>query len=410
MRLSDNCFEIQGIRITDLANEHGTPVYIYDADELRQKYDALTSAFAGIDMRVKYAMKANACLAILDYLRTLGAGLDTVSVPEIRMALITGFDPADIVFTPNMVSFTEIEEAAGLGVKINIENLSNLEKFGKRFGNQLPCCIRLNPYIVEGDLSDKVKKWYASSKFGITLHQFDEIWKIIRKYNIRVNGLHMHASHVIMSDKLLTRASETVFRLAMDFPHLEYLDLGGGMRVPHGPEEEVLTINDLARIITPRFTDLCSRAGKRLQLWFEPGRYLVSGSGILVTRVMIMKTIGEKKYAGTDTGFNHLIRPKLYHAWHEVLNLSHPEGKPSAYTIVGNLCEDDTFAEDRLIPQIREGDLLALLNAGAYGYSMSSQYNARFRPPEVLVRDGKAFLVRKRETLDDLLRNQHIPG
>lgn len=407
-RIRDDYF-IQGVRLADLAEAYGTPLYLYDADTIRLRFHSLKHAFQHSDVKIMYAMKANSSLAILAYLRELGAGLDTVSIPEIAMGLKAGFSTSDMVFTPNMVHFREIEEAVKKGVRVNIENLSNLAKFGVAYGRSVPCCLRLNPYLVEGSHQALVKEWYGKSKFGLSIRLFDQVEETVQKYDIVVNGLHMHASHVIMSRELLSEAAEMIFGIAQRFPSLEYIDFGGGLNASSAGGQMPMEVRALGGYLDARFVEFCRKYGRSLQLWFEPGRFLVGESGILLASAEIVKSNGEITFAGLNTGFNHLIRPRLYNAFHEIVNISNPSGPLKKYNVVGNLCEADSFAEDRMIPDIREGDLLAILNAGAYGYSMSSQYNARLRPAEVMIRDGKDWLIRKRETLDDLLSNQVIP-
>lgn len=419
--------DLQGLKFNDLADKYGTPLYIYDAETIQRKYQEFTSAFKGVNLNIKYAVKALSNLNIVKYMQTLGAGVDTVTVQEIYMALKVGFKPQQIVFTPNVVDFKYIKQAVGLGVSINIENITNLVKFGKEYGNKVPVCIRLNPNIIfdiqkdEGeDLNrtninkehyaeidkDRMAIWYKQSKFGISLSEYQDLKDIVAKYKINVNGLHIHASHVIMDADTFIKNAEILFKLSEDFKDIEYFDFGGGLMVPHKDDDVVIDLKEIGARFLPLYQDFCKQKGKDYQIWFEPGRYLVSEAGCLMTKVELLKTNGIYDFAGVNTGFHHLIRPMMYNAYHTIENVSNPNGAEKKYTIVGNLCEIDNLATDRLISEIKEGDLLIIKNAGAYGFSMASNYNSNFRPAEVLILDGEPKLIRKRETLDDLLGNQ----
>jgi diaminopimelate decarboxylase len=387
------------------AEEFGLPLYVYNAGRIASQVKDFRSAFNGVNMKIKYACKALTNINILKLMKSLGTGLDTVSLSEIKMGLIAGFKPEEIIFTPNSVSFEEINEAVEIGVSINIENVSNLVKFGQQYGDRYPCAIRLNPFIVD-EVDESTSEWYNTSKFGIALSQFEKVHETIRKYSIRVNGIHLHSSSVVLDSDIFLKGAETIFKLAMDFKELEFIDMGGGIKVPCSPGEKTIDIFDLGKALKPAYDKFCSDCGKEFEIWFEPGRYLVMESGYLLAEVVVVKSNGFVEFAGLNTGFNHLIRPMMYGAYHEVVNLSNPEGDPKKYNVVGNVCEIDNFCIDREVAEIREGDILAFENAGAYGYSMASTYNSRFRPAEVLVEDGIPRLIRKRDTFEDLLSNQ----
>jgi diaminopimelate decarboxylase len=329
-----------------------------------------------------------------------------VSLPELRMGLHVGFAPQEIVFTPNAVDFSEIEEAIALGVKINIENLSNLEKLGRKYGGSVPVCIRLNPHIAAQANSEKVDWWHKQSKFGISIDQIGEVKALEEKYNLHIDGIHIHSSSVIMSPEIFINGAKAVFDIALAFRNLDFIDFGGGIKVDVGDGNPVIDVVALGKQLDGVFSDFCSKYGRRLQLWFEPGRYLVGNAGTLLTTCVLRKRNGGTEFVGLDSGFNHLIRPMFYNAYHEIVNASNPVGPAETYTVVGNICEIDNFAIDRELHQVREGDLIAIRSAGAYGFSMASTYNSRFRPAEVLVIGGEAKLIRQRETYEDLLRNQ----
>ncbi len=391
--------------LVQCAEEFDLPLYVYDAGRIACQIKDFRSAFSGVNMKIKYACKALTNINILKLMKSLGTGLDTVSVSEIKMGLIAGFRPEEIIFTPNSISFKEIVEAVELGVSINIENVSNLIKFGKKYGKNVPCAIRLNPFIVD-EVDDSTSEWYNTSKFGITLSQFEKVHEAVKKYSIRINGLHLHSSSVVLDSDIFLKGANTIFNLAMDFKDLEFIDMGGGIKVPSHPDEQTINIVDLGKALKPAYDKFTREYGKELEIWFEPGRYLVMESGYLLAEAVVLKSNGFVEFAGLNTGFNHLIRPMMYGAHHEVKNLTNRDGELKKYNVVGNICEIDNFCMDREIPEIREGDILAIENAGAYGYSMASTYNSRFRPAEVLVEDGIPRLIRKRDSFKDLLRNQ----
>lgn len=410
MKLEKNTYKIQNIAIEELAEKFGTPLYVYDADVIKEHLDRFRQGFSSVDLKVKYACKALTNMSVMKYLLKQGTGLDTVSVSEIQMGLTVGYQPSDIVFTPNCVDFSEIEEAVDLGVKINIENLSNLEKFGKKYGGKVPVCIRLNPQIAAQSNTDKVDWWHKQSKFGISLDQIENVKALESKYNMHVDGIHIHSSSVIMSPEIFINGAKAVFDIAMQFERLDFIDFGGGIKVDVGDGNEVIDVVELGKQLDVEFTSFCKKYGRRLQLWFEPGRFLVGNAGSLITTCVVRKRNGGTEFVGVDSGFNQLIRPMMYGAYHEIVNASNSQGEQQKYTVVGNICEIDNFAVDRMLPETNEGDLIVLKSAGAYGYSMASNYNSRFRPAEVFVVDGEAHLVRRRDNYEDLIRNQVVVG
>jgi diaminopimelate decarboxylase len=348
-------------------------------------------------------MKANNNLHILRLLRSQGCGLDAVSIQEVQLGLMAGFSADEILFTPNSVSFEEILEAVNLGVQVNIDNISLLEKFGHQYGSSVPCCIRINPHIVAGGTSH-IQTGHIDSKFGISIHQLRHVSRIVEKEKIYVNGLHMHTGSDILDSGVFIRAAELLFDAATQFPNLEFLDFGSGFKVAYKEDDVVTDVDELGKVITERFKAFCAEYGRELELWFEPGKFLVSESGYLLVTVNVIKQTTATVFAGVDSGQNHLIRPMFYDAYHHIVNLSNPQGTPRIYTVVGYICETDTFALDRKLNEIREGDVLAILNAGAYGYTMSNNYNSRPRPAEVLIDGGMAKLIRRRETLNNILQ------
>lgn len=394
-----------GAVLTELANEYGTPLYVYDGDQIKRQYKRLSSAFQGIETRFLYACKALNNINIMRLLLKEGAGLDAVSINEVELGLLAGFQPNDILFTPNCVSMQEYERAVELGVRINIDNISILEQFGDRYGNSVPVCVRLNPHIMAGG-NVNISTGHIDSKFGISIHQLRHLTRVVKSHNIKINGLHMHTGSDILDAEVFLRGAELLFEAAEHFPDLEYLDFGSGFKVAYKEGDVTTDIEALGAAISQRFAQFCKDYGRQLTLMFEPGKFLVSEAGVLLVKVSVVKQTTATVFAGVDSGQNHLIRPMFYNAHHDIVNVSNPEGTARIYTIVGNICETDTFGYDRKLSEVREGDILAIKNAGAYGFTMSNNYNARFRPAEVLLLDGKPHLIRKRETLEDITRNQ----
>jgi len=388
-----------------IATQFGAPVYVYDAEKIANQYKRLKNAFNPIDVKIKYACKALNNTAILKLLKSMGSGLDTVSINEVKLGLHAGFETHEIIFTPNCVSIEEIQEAVELGVHINIDNISILEQFGSLYGDTVPCCIRLNPHILAGG-NNKISTGHIDSKFGISVYQLRHVLRIIESQKIKVNGLHMHTGSDILDAGVFLQGAEILFDAAIQFKDLSFIDFGSGFKVAYKEGDITTDIEELGNSITNRFQAFCAEYGKALELWFEPGKYLVSESGLFLAKVNVLKQTTATVFARIDSGLNHLIRPMLYDSYHHIVNISNSNGKERIYTVVGYICETDTFGWDRKINEIREGDILCFKNAGAYGFTMSSNYNARFRPAEVLVYKNEARLIRKRESFEDLLRNE----
>ncbi|HYM93615.1 MAG TPA: diaminopimelate decarboxylase [Chitinophagaceae bacterium] len=392
-------------QLSQLANEFGTPLYVYHTERIKEQFGRLTSAFKNSDVNFFYAAKALTNINILKYIRSIGCNVDCSSVNEVKLATKAGFEPKNILYTSNNIAFSEIEEAKELGVNINIDSLSNLEKFGKKFGYSYPVGMRLRPNIMAG-CNLKISTGHGESKFGVPLEQIEKVLEVVRKTNLFIRGLHIHTGSEIKDVEVFARGIEVLFEAAGYFSELEFLDLGGGFKVPYAPGDEGTDIERLGKKVAEEFDGFEKKHNRHLQVWFEPGKFLVSEAGYFITRVNVIKESDTTVFAGVDSGLNHLIRPMFYGAYHEIENISHPGGVMKKYNVVGNICETDTFAENRALPEIREGDLLVFLNAGAYCFEMASNYNSRFKPAEVMMKEGKAYLVRKRDEMDDLLKNQ----
>ena len=399
--------QIGGVSATAIAEEFGTPVYVYDAEKIRSQYNKLDQAFSGFPHHLHYALKANSNLNILKLLRKEGAGLDAVSLQEVELGLAAGYPPEEILFTPNSVSFSEIRQAVEMGIRINIDNLSILEQFGNEFGGEYPVCIRVNPHIYAGG-NAKISVGHIDSKFGISVFQMRHVLRIVKSFGLNIEGLHMHTGSDILDTDVFLQAAEVLFNAAHDFPNLKYLDFGSGFKVRYKPDDNCTDVEALGQKLEARLKTFYEEYGREIEIWFEPGKFFISEAGHFLVKVNTIKQTVSSVFVGVNSGLNHLIRPMLYDAYHHILNVSNPDGTPRVYSIVGYICETDTFAYDRQLPEVREGDILSMENAGAYSFTMASNYNSRLRPAEVLVDGGKAHLIRRRENLDDLLRAQII--
>ena len=405
MDLVNNRYSIQGVDLVELAESFGTPLYVYDADKIRSQFDSLNNAFDGVKMKVKFAAKSLTNISILKLLKSYGSELDCVSIQEVHLGLRAGFDASQILYTPNGVAFEEIQEAVKLGVMINLDNISVLEQFGNAYHGDVPVCIRLNPHIMAGG-NHKISTGHVGSKFGISVYQLPHILRVVETYGINVTGLHMHTGSDILEAEVFIRASDILFDAAKDFKNLEFIDFGSGFKVGYKEGDIVTDIAELGQKLGAAFQAFCKRYGRELEMWFEPGKFLVSESGTFLATTNVVKTTPATVFAGVNSGLNHLIRPMMYDAYHKIFNVSNPSGTQRIYTIVGYICETDTFGVDRKLNEVKEGDILGFKNAGAYAFSMASNYNSRFRPAEVLIYQGKAHLIRKREEFEDLIRNQ----
>lgn len=398
-------FEISGVSATELCREYGTPLYVYDTAKMESQYKRLKKAFKGTKNKINYACKALTNINVLRFFNKLGSGLDTVSIQEVELGLKAGFAPKDIIYTPNGVSIAEIHKAVKYGVRINIDNLSILEQFGAFYEDSYPVCIRLNPHIMAGG-NLKISTGHIDSKFGISIHQTRHLERLVESLNIKVEGLHMHTGSDILDVDVFLRGAKLLLDIALDFPDLEYIDFGSGFKVAYKPNDIETDVDELGKKMTKMFNDFCKKYGRELEIEFEPGKFLVSEAGYFFVTVNVIKQTTATVFAGIDSGMNHFIRPMFYDSYHHIQNISNQNGRMRVYTVVGYICETDTFASDRQIHEITEGDILCFHNAGAYCYTMSNNYNSRFRPAEVLVHKGKHHLISKRQTLDDILRNQ----
>ena len=391
--------------LTQIAKDYGTPVYVYHAEKIKEQYQKLLTAFDGVDTRFFYAAKALTNISVLKYIRSIGCNIDCSSINEAKLAMNAGFEPKNILYTSNNVAFEEILEAKHLGLHINIDSLSNLKKFGEHFGGHYPVGVRLRPNIMAGG-NLKISTGHANSKFGVPLEDIKEVLDVVNQTGLHIRTLHIHTGSEIKDVEVFAKGIEVLFEVAQHFPQLEIIDLGGGFKVPYKFDEEGTDIMLLGKKVKEEFEMYEQKYSRHFQVWFEPGKFLVSEAGYFVTTVNVIKKTNDTIFAGVNSGLNHFIRPMFYGAYHEIENISNPLGQLKNYNVVGNICETDTFAENRMLPEVNEGNYLVFRNAGAYCFEMSSHYNSRFKPAEVLVKEGRPYLIRKRDDLEDLLRGQ----
>jgi len=432
--------------LLDLANKYGGPLYVYDTNIIASQYKRITDAFEKVEkLQLNYAVKALSNVNILRFFKNIGAGLDTVSIQEVSLALSVGVAPEKIIYTPNGVSLEEIENVAKKGVQINIDNLSILELFGQKHP-EIPVCIRINPHIMAGGNS-KISVGHIDSKFGISVHQVPHIKRVVENTGMHINGIHMHTGSDILDIDTFLRATEILFDVAKKFKTIDFIDFGSGFKVPYKEGDISTDIEQLGLQLTERFNAFCKDFGKKITLMFEPGKFLVSKAGYFLAKVNVVKQTTSTVFAsidsgftlmfepgkflvskagyflakvnvvkqttstvfaGIDSGFNHLIRPMMYDSYHHITNISNPNGRDRYYSVVGYICETDTFGSNRRISEISEGDILCFENAGAYCFSMASNYNSRYRPAEVMIYNNDDYLIRERETFEDLIKNQKI--
>ena len=393
--------------LLQLAEKYDSPLYVYDTAIIASQYKRITDAFKSVHhIQLNYAVKALSNINILSYFNTLGAGLDTVSIQEVDLGIVAGVDPQKIIYTPNGVSLEEIENVAKKGVQINIDNLSILELFGQKHP-EIPVCIRINPHVMAGGNS-KISVGHIDSKFGISVHQVPHIKRVVKNTGMHINGIHMHTGSDILDIDTFLRATEILFDVAKQFTSINFIDFGSGFKVPYKEGDISTDIEQLGVQLSDRFNLFCKDFGKDVTLMFEPGKFLVSQAGYFLAKVNVVKQTTSTVFAGIDSGFNHLIRPMMYDSYHHITNISNPTGRDRYYSVVGYICETDTFGSNRRISEISEGDILCFQNAGAYCFSMASNYNSRYRPAEVMIFEKNDYLIRKRETFEDLIKNQEI--
>lgn len=391
-----------------IAQTFGTPTYVYAESIIRRQCRQLRAHLSGLPLRLLYAMKANANPVLLQIIRAEGLGIDAVSPAELALALRVGFPPENVLFSANNMTDEEMHDAQARGVLLNIGELSRLEKFGRAYPGRA-VCVRLNPQVGAGHHQHVITAG-ERSKFGIPVQEIDAVKAIARRHGLRIVGLHQHIGSGILNTEHIWRAISVLLEAAGAFPDVRFLNFGGGLGIPYGPHDEPLDFENFReRIVAPLLAFQQRHPSDDLTFWFEPGRYLMAESGVLLVQVNTLKPTPSRTFAGTNSGMGHLVRPAIYGAYHAIYNLSNPDGPLHTYDVTGNICESgDLFARDREVQEIREHDILALLDAGAYGTVMASEYNLRPLPAEVLIReDGTLQPIRRRLTYEELARRYY---
>ena len=385
-----------------LVKKYGTPLYVYEADTIKSRYSNLVENIKYSSLKVHYAVKANSNLYLLKLIKKLGAGAETVSLGEVLVSLKAGFKPNQIIYTCSNITKDELKSLIEKGIRVNLDSLSQIKLWGEiRPGSSIS--LRLNQGIGAGN-HNHVITGGPESKFGVDIRQINEVQALARKYKLSINGIQQHIGSGILGEETLLKAMRALLKTAYRFPDLEFIDFGGGFGIPYRPNEKSLDLKHLGPLIVKTLRGFSKDYGRNLTIIFEPGRYLVAEAGTLLVQVTEIKKNPTKTFVGTDSGFNHLIRPAMYGSYHEVVNASRIKGKKVKVSVVGNICESaDFFAKDRLLTIPRQGEILAILNAGAYGFSMSSNYDLRPRPAEVLIEGSRTKLIRRREELEDII-------
>ncbi len=407
MESVNNMMWLGGCSVEDLLREFGSPLYVYEADSIYSQYRKLRKSFAEVPVQIHYAMKANYNPAILKILLEEGAWIDAVAPMEAQLALEVGFPSERILFTGNNVGLNELEYCLEHNIPINIESLTLLEKYGEKYpGTEVS--VRINPGVGSGHHAHCITGG-PQSKFGVYHDRLKTIQEIVRKYDLSLIGIHSHIGTGILEPEPMIEAVEMVLSIARQLHNLQFIDFGGGFGVPYHPDQKPLDVETLGQKMTARFQKFCKEYGSDVKLKIEPGRYLIANAGTLLATVTNMKQTPQYQFVGMDTGFNHLLRPAMYGSYHRIYNASRMEGKMDSVILAGNICETgDVFnhtsngLEPRWLPRLQLGDCVAIADTGAYGMCMSSHYNMRPRPAEVMVEQGQARLIRRRDTYQDI--------
>ncbi|MHB8127433.1 MAG: diaminopimelate decarboxylase [Mobilitalea sp.] len=395
-------FEISKQRIQELITKYGSPLYIYDETVLRKRCNEMMQLVSYQHFRPNYSAKANTNIELLKIIKSEGLSVDAMSPGEIVLEQAAGFQSDEILYISNNVSEEEMQFAVEHQVTVSVDSLSQLETFGGQHPGKR-VAVRLNPGIGAGHNKKVITG--GKSKFGIEMSEISNIKRIAEKYQLQIVGVNQHIGSLFLDGKEYRKACETIFIAAKQFSDLEFVDLGGGFGVPYNGEVR-LDLEELSAQLDQLIHDfIAAYDNKSIEIKIEPGRYIVAECGILAGVVNSVKTNYGEKYIGTDIGFNVLMRPVLYDSFHNI-RVYNEAKEQEKVTVVGNICETgDILAKDRLLPCMTKGDILTIETVGAYGYSMCSNYNSRLRPAEVLIQgNGQDRLIRRRDTLEDLLR------
>ena len=387
-----------------LGRKYGLPLFIYDGRVIQRQAQVIQEAFSVPSLAIHYACKALSTSAILRLIHDAGCGIDTVSSGEIMIALQSGIPPHHITFTPSGVSSEEYAFAIDHGVHVHVDQIDTLLWLDQHYPG-LSVTLRFNPAVQAGGHA-KLQVGSDGSKFGFLASQVNEVVQLTRQLSLRVTGVHMHLGSDIGDSESFDLAYAYLLDVGLHWKDtLERIDLGGGFKIPYHPGDHSIDLHHFGQKVSERFNQYCLEIGRPITMVLEPGKFLVSQSGYFLMEVTGIRPVGQIDMAYVSSGFNHFVRPMYYDAYHHFINLSHPEGEMRHYDLVGYLCETDTFASNRLLPTLHQGDILCMFNAGAYGYTMASNYNSRPRPAEVLIHpDGTDQLIRRAETTEDMMR------
>lgn len=411
MKILDNQLYFGEHSAEELCHRFGTPLYVYEEEVVRRQYRQLVDQFEYAATRIHYAVKANYNPQLLRILLEEGCGADTVSQFEVRLCLELGFRPEDIIFTGDNSDEAEMRYCLENQVLINVGSLDQLNQLGELApGSRV--CARINPNVGAGHHSHCITGG-PKTKFGIYHDQLDKIVETAARHRLKLVGLHSHIGTGILEAEKFLEAMDITLGVAKQVSGLEFVDFGGGIGIPYRESQKALDLADFGAKVSKHFADFSTKYGRALELKIEPGRFLVCQAGTLLARVVGQKDTPAFHFVGCDTGFNHLIRPMAYGSYHRIMNASRVEGKNVSSVLCGNICESgDVFTqgeggfEEREVSELKRGDIVALMDAGAYGMSMSMQYNMRSRPAEILIpASGEPRKIRERESYDDIMRN-----
>jgi len=420
MEIKDNKLYIGGISVDELASNYGSPLYVYDESIIHEKIKIFKEAFTEIDnLKIYYAVKANSNINILKIFKNENIGFDAVSPEEVELALRIGYKKDDILFSGNNLTKNEMRKIYESGIIVNLDSLSQIETFGQlvkelKFKEKVPVSIRINP-DVGGRNHPETITGGPNSKFGIYYDKVSDALKLAEKNNLVIEQINSHIGSGILEADMYMLAFNMVLETAEKIPGLKQINLGGGFGVKYHPKEKSMDFTLLGKEVNAVWRDFCSDYGSVPVLSFEPGRFLIAEAGYLLAEVTSFNATPTYHFVGINTGFNHLIRPMAYGSYHPIYNGSNVAGDGSIDSVIiaGNLCESkDIFTVKKGVLEPRDmhtfniGDIVVIAVTGAYGYSMASNYNLRTKPPEVLINNGKAVLIRERETLDYLLKGQ----
>ncbi len=409
-KVTDNVNFFQGVNPIQLIEQYGSPLYVYNERIIRSNCREMKNLVDYPSFRVNYSAKANSNLAFLQIVKEEGLDVDAMSPGELFIESKAGFQPSQILYISNNVSKEEMQYAIDMGVTISVDSVAQLIQYGElNPGGKV--AIRFNPGIGAGHC-DKVITAGKNTKFAVNPEYIPEVKEILKKYNLKLVGINQHIGSLFMEPESYVAGAKNLLSIAQNFEDLDFIDLGGGFGIPYHKQDDQgrLDLKALGLQLSEFMHDFSKAYGKQLLFKIEPGRYISAEAGLLLGTVHAVKYNGDNKYIGTDLGFNVLARPVMYDSHHDI-EIYRPNDttsdKNEVVTVVGNICETgDIIAKNRELPEIFQGDILGVLDAGAYGHVMSSNYNNRLRPAEVLIREnGEAVLVRSRDNLEDLARH-----